>query len=226
MEKELETDALEDKEEGHDAEEREGDGHSEVSKGIGTEAADEREDEEYEGEEGLADNNGKEGEHEADGQPEAEREGERVGEEKTGGELEPYGETRGKDCAVHDGEEEEHGGDWEAGTRQGDQGQVKGVKGDMGQQVTANDCDGLWRSWETGDTRGKEDEERCTNAAEEERTVEDGNGRAKEKRKRASAGSISEEHPSKRHKSGRDWNGIDTTTVDSLDRTIGLKAQL
>jgi hypothetical protein len=96
----------------------------------------------------------------------------------------------------------------------------------MGQRVTAVDREGPFRSWETGDTRGEKDEERCTNATEEEDTVEDGNGRTEEKRKRASAGSFSEEHPNKRQKSGRDWDRVDTTMVDSFDRTIGLKAQL
>lgn len=215
-----EKDAVMDKENGDDAEEQEGDGRSEASNGTGTEAADKREDEEYESEEGLAENNGKEGEQEAEGQPEAEREGEREGEEK--GETEPHSEAREKDRAVHGGEEEEEPrGGLEAGEEQGDQGGIKGVEDNMGQRVTRNN-----RDEKTEDTRGDEDEERCTNAAEEENTVEDGNGRTEERRKRSSADSILEEHPNKRHKSGRDWNGVHTTTVDSRDRTIGPKAQL
>jgi hypothetical protein len=59
-----------------------------------------------EGEENIR----KEGKQEAEGKPEAkeqqeaEREGEREGEEQTGEETEPHSGTRGKDCAVHDGE--------------------------------------------------------------------------------------------------------------------------
>lgn len=219
-----------DKDNGHDAEEKEGDGQNKVSDGIGNEAADDMEDEEYEGEEGLAENDRKEGEHEAEGQPEAEREDERegeekIGEEKTGEETEPHIESRGKDCAVHDGEEEEHGGDWAAGIKQGDQGQSQGVGGDIAQRVTANSLDEPWRSWEIGDTRGEADERRSTNAAEEESTIEDVNGRAEQKRKRASARSISEEHPNKRSKSDRGQNEVDTTTEDSVNRTSGPEAQ-
>lgn len=91
----------------------------------------------------------------------------------------------------------------------------------MGQRVTANNRDGPWRTWEIGDTRGEADERRSTNAAEEERTVEDVNGRAEQKRKRASARSISEEHPNKRSKSDRGQNEVDTTTEDSVNQTSG-----
>ncbi|GAB7336896.1 hypothetical protein MBLNU13_g00813t2 [Cladosporium sp. NU13] len=215
-------DAVMDKENGHDAGEQEEDGNNEASDGTGNEDADDMEDKGYEGEEGLAESIGKEGEHEAEGQPEAEdqqeaeREGEREGKEVTGKEIEPHSEARGKDCEVHDDREDEHGGDWKTGIKQRSRGQTKWIEGNIGQRVNRK----------TGDTRSEEDDERCTTATGEEDTVEDGNGRTEEKRKRSSADSISEEHLNKRHKSGRDWNGVDTTTADSLDRTIGLKAQL
>jgi hypothetical protein len=235
LEEEPQRDAVMNKENGHDVGEQEGDGDNEASNVTANEAASDMEDKGYEDEEDLAENTGIEGEREAEGRPEAEeqqeagrkgeREGEREGKEVTGEEMEPSGEARGKDCGVHGGEEEEHGGDWEAGTKQGDQDRCGRFEGSMGQRVTANDRDGPWRSWKTGDTRGEEDEERCTNATGQEDTVEDGNART-EKRKRSSTESTSEERLNKRHQSARDRNGVDTTTADSLDGTIGLKAQL
>jgi hypothetical protein len=92
----------------------------------------------------------------------------------------------------------------------------------MGQQVTADNRDGPWRSWETGDTRSEEDEERGTNAAEEEKTVTDENGRDEETRKRALEedeamdNSLLEKRPEKRSKSERGKNGDDATTGDSF----------
>jgi hypothetical protein len=127
--RDLNEEAVVDDENGHDAEEQDGDGYNKASKETETGQASEREDEEHEGEEDLAENVGNEGEQEAEGQLEAEeqqeaerqreaerqqeaaREGESEGEEKTGEETEPHSETRGKDCAVHDGEEEKHGDD-------------------------------------------------------------------------------------------------------------------
>lgn len=211
-----EQEGAEDEEEEDDA----GEDDAGQDEDLEEEEAGEREDEEHEGEEDLAENIGKEGEQEAV------REGEREGEEKTGDETEPHSETRGKDCAVHDGEEEEHGGDEEAGEEQGDQDQVQGVENAMGQRATANNRDGTWRSWETGDTNGEEDEERCTNAGEEEKTAEDENGGAEERRKRAFEGdeamdnSPLEEHPNKRSKNERGENENGAAMEDSFERGL------
>jgi hypothetical protein len=95
----------------------------------------------------------------------------------------------------------------------------------VGQPATINNRHGTWRGWEKGDTRGEEDEERCRNTAEEERTVVDENGCAEEIRKRASACSTPEERSNKRRKSDRDRNEVDTTTEDSPNRTVGLETQ-
>jgi hypothetical protein len=95
----------------------------------------------------------------------------------------------------------------------------------MAQRVTANNRDGPGRSGESGNMRGGEDEGRCTNAAEEERTVEDENGSAEETRKRAFACSTPEERPNKRIKTDRREHEDDAATKDSLGRTYGLKTR-
>lgn len=160
---------------------------------------------------------------------EGERDGERDGEDTTSDEAQMHSKTRGEDGAVEDGEEEENGD--EVGEEQGDHGNAQGVRESMEQRVTENNRDGVWRSWKVGATNGKENEERCTNAGEEERTAEDEDGSPEERRKRpletseAFTCSTPEERPNKRRKSDGDRNGVDTTTEDSLNRTTGLKAQ-
>ena len=162
------------------------------------------------------------------------REGEREGEEKTGDETESHSKTRGKDCAVHDGEEEEHGGDGEAGKEQGDQDQAQGVENAVRQRGTTYNLDGPWRSWETGDTNGEdgeEGEESSTNSGEGERTARDENGGAGDRRKRALEEGEAmdntplQKHPNKRSKSDRGEYEDDAVKNDSLSRTNGLETQ-
>jgi len=212
----LDEEAVMDDVNGHDVAEQDGDGHNKASEEIGSEEACEREDEEHEGEEDLAENIGKEGKQEA------EREGEREAEEKTSEETEPHNET----CAVHDGQEEEHGGDWEAGKEQGDQDQIQGVEDATRCLMATNNRDGTWRTWETGDTKGEEDEQSCTNFDEGERTSRDENGGAEERRKRALDGdeamdnALLEEHPNKRSKSEQGENKNDAAMEDSFERCL------
>lgn len=178
------------------------------------------------GEEDPAEDMGEKEELEAEGQQEAVREGEREREEETGDETEPHSETRGKDCAVLDGEEEKHGGDGEGGKEKGDQDQVRGVGNAVGQRATTNNRLGIWRSWETRDTNG-EDEESRTNSDEGETTARDEDGGAEERKKRAIEGdegmdnSPLEERLRKRSKSERGENEDDTAMEDSFGR--GLK---
>jgi hypothetical protein len=152
--------------------------------------------------------------------------GEKEGEEKTGDETETHSETRGKDRAVQDGEEEEHGDDGKVGEEQGDHGNVKGVRNSMGQQVIADNHDGPWRGWETGDTRGEEDENSRTESDEGERTARDKNGGAGDRRKRgleeneAMDNSLLEKRPEKRSKSERGESGDDEAMEDSFERCL------
>jgi hypothetical protein len=227
-EEEEEDDAGEDDVgEDEDLEEQDGNEYNKVSGGIRTEEAGEREDEEHGGGKDLAEHIGKEGEQEAEGQSSAEEQqeaetGEREGEDVTEEEIEPHSTTRGGDCAVSDGGEQEHRGELKAGKEQEDQDQDQGVEDDMWQRVTVNNHDGPWKSWKTGDTRGEKDEERCTNAAEEERTATDENRCDEETRKRALEEDeamdnlLLEKRPEKRSKSERGENGDDATTRDSF----------
>jgi hypothetical protein len=95
----LDEEAVVDDENGHDTEEQDGDGYNKASEEIGKEGEREAEGQ-LETEE----------QQEAERQQKAERGGEREGEEKTCEETEPHSETRGIGCAIHDSEEEEHGG--------------------------------------------------------------------------------------------------------------------
>jgi hypothetical protein len=232
----LDEEVMVDDENGHDAEEQECNEYNKLSEETRTEEAGEREDEEHEGGEDLAETIGKELEQEAGGQPdageqqEAER-GEKEGEEVTDEEIEPHSTTRGRDCAVHDGEEEEHRGELEARKEQGDQDQAQGVEGDMGQRVTADNRDGPWRSWETRNMGDEEDEESCTNSEIEERTARDENRGAGNRRKRALKEDEAMDnaplqgHPNKRSKTDRGENEDDPAKNDSLSRTNGLETQ-
>jgi hypothetical protein len=103
-----------------------------------------------------------------------------------------------KDCAVHDGEEEEHGDDGEMGEEQGDHGKVQEDIENVEQRVTASHCNGAWRSWDVGDVNGREEGERGTTSGGEERMVEGENGSAEETTKRAFACSNPEERPNRR----------------------------
>jgi hypothetical protein len=210
----------------HGTEERGDNRHNDSSEEAEAEEADKREDEEHESEEDLAESLEEKEVQEAEGQQEAEREGEKEGEEKTGDETEPHSETRGKDRAVQDGKGEEHGDDGKVGEEQGDHGNVEGVRNSMGQQVIADNCDGPWRSWETGDTRGEEDGNSRTESDEGERTARDKNGGAGDRRKRgleedeAMDNSLLEKRPEKRSKSERGESGDDEAMEDSFERCL------
>jgi hypothetical protein len=216
----LDEEAVVDDENGHDTEEQDGDGYNKASEEIGKEGEREAEGQ-LETEE----------QQEAERQQKAERGGEREGEEKTCEETEPHSETRGIGCAIHDGEEEEHGGNWEVGKEQGDQDQVQGVESAVGQRATINNRYGTWRSWKTADTNGEEDEVSRTNSDEEERTARDENGGAGIRRKRALEEDEAiddaplQEHPNKRSKTDRGENEDDAAKNDSLSRTNGLETQ-
>lgn len=120
------------------------------------------------------------GEQEAEAQPQEEdqQEAEKVGdetegEEKAADEAVSHVETRGKECAVPHGEDEEHAGDGEAGKGRGTQDQIQGVENAAGQRATTYNRHGPWRSWETGSMNGEEGEESSTNSDEGERTAQD-----------------------------------------------------
>jgi hypothetical protein len=232
LEEEQEEEATVSDKNEHDTEEQDEDGHNESSEQAEAGEADRRVNEEHESEEDLPEDmrekeeqEGK-GQQEAEGQHKAVREGEREGEKKTGDETESHSKTRGKDCAVHDGEEEEHGGGGEAGKEQGDQDQVQGVENTVGQRGTTYNLDGTWRSWETGDTNGEGDTESCTNPDEEETTARDENRGAEERRKRPLEGdeamdnSLLEKRPNKRSKSERGDNEDGAATEDSFERGL------
>jgi hypothetical protein len=233
--RELDEEAVVDNERGHDGEEQDGDGHNKASEETETEEVGEREDEEHESEQDLAESAGEEGEQEAEAQPqgkeqqEAKRVGETEGEEKAADEGVPHVETRGKDCAVHDGEDEEHGGNEEAGMGQGNQDQVQGVEDAMGQRATTYKSHGSWRSWETRGINGEEGEESSTNSDEGERVARDENGGAEDRRKRTLVedGAVDNapfrEHPNKRSKTDRGKIEDDAANNDSLSRTDGLE---
>jgi hypothetical protein len=225
-EEEEEEEAMLHDESEHDTEEQDDDGHNISPEEAEAGEADKREHGEHEVGEDLAEDIGEEREQGAEGQQEAEREGEREEEDKTSDEIEPQTRIRGKDRAVQDGEEEEHGDDSEMGEEQGDNGNVEGVRDSTEQQVTENNRDGVWRSWKVKDTNGKEDEERCTNACEEEKMAEDENGSADARRKRplekseALRCSTPEERPNKRSKGDGGENVDGAATNDSPVRTV------
>jgi hypothetical protein len=211
--------AVSDKNE-HDTEEQDGDEYNRASEEAEVEKADKRENEEHESKEDLEEDIGEKEEFRAEGQQEAVREGEREREEKMGGETDPHSEIRGKDCAVHNGEEGEHRGDGRAGKEQGDQNQVQRVENAVGlQTITSN----RYGTWEMGDING---EASHTNSDEEETTARDENGGAEARRKRAFEGdeamdnSLPEERPNKRSKSEQGENEDDTAIETSFERGL------
>jgi len=229
---EQEEEAVLNDENEHDTEEQDEDGHNESSEQTEAEEADTAEDEELVVEEDLAEDVGEEGQQEAERQQDAGRHleagepGEKEGEEKSSDKAETHVRTRAEDGAIQDGQEEEHKEGEGVEKEHGDHSEMREDRGNVEQQVTASHRNGAWMSWDVADVNGTAEGEGGTMpGGEEERTVEDENGRAEETRKRASACSTPEERPNKRNKTDRGENEDGAATRESLSRTDGLKTR-